>query len=277
MSDTDTGDRAARAYAVPAALDRAFPALRVSEYYARLWHRNWASWVVTATVVPLLFLGAIGLGLGGLVEESGGTVDGLDYLVFVTPGMLAASAMMAAGGESLWPVLGGVKWNRVLHGAAASPVTPGQIYAGYLAWVATHVALNAALFLIVATLLGAVPSAWGVLAVPATVLGALSFAAPLAAFSAGQESDMPFAVVMRVLLLPMFLFSGTFFPVSQLPDALQPVVWITPLWHAVELCRGATTGTLGLASGLGHALALVAVCTAGSWWGIRAFRARLAS
>jgi lipooligosaccharide transport system permease protein len=277
MSDTVSSDGAGRTYAVPAALDHAFPALRISEYYARLWHRNWASWVVTATVVPLLFLGALGLGLGGLVEESDRTVEGLDYLVFVTPGLLAANAIMAASGESLWPVLGGVKWNRVLHGAAASPVTPGQIYAGYLAWVATHVALNAALFLLVATLLGAVPSAWGVVAVPATVLGALSCAAPLAAFSAGQESDMPFAVIMRVLLLPMFLFSGTFYPVSQLPDALQPVVWITPLWHAVELCRGATTGTLGLTSALGHAAALLAFAAAGSWWGVRAFRARLAS
>jgi lipooligosaccharide transport system permease protein len=274
MSDAAGGGRT---YAVPARLERAAPALRVSEYYARLWQRYWLSWAVTAMLVPLLFLGALGLGLGGLVDEAGSTVDGLDYLAYVAPGLLAASAVLGASGESLWPVLGGVKWSRVLHGVAATPVTPGQIYAGYLTWVAIHVALNATLFLVVAALLGAIPSAWGVLAVPATVLGALACAAPLVAYAAGRESDMPFAVVMRVLIVPMFLFSGTFSPIDRLPDALQPVARLTPLWHAVELCRAATTGTLSLGSDLGHLAVLLAFVTAGGWWGVRTFRTRLAS
>jgi lipooligosaccharide transport system permease protein len=275
MSDLTATGRG-RTYALPPQFDRALPALRVSEYYARLWQRYWLSWAVTAMLVPLLFLGALGLGLGSLVDESQSTVDGLDYLVFVAPGLMAASAVMGASGESLWPVLGGIKWNRVLHGVAATPVAPGQIYAGYLVWVVAHVVMNATLFLLVASLLGATPSGWAVLAVPAAALGALACAAPLTAFAAGRQSDLPFAVVMRVVVVPMFLFSGTFYPVDQLPGALELVARLTPLWHAVELCRGATTGTLSIGPGLGHTAVLVAMVVAGSWWGVRTFREKLA-
>jgi lipooligosaccharide transport system permease protein len=275
MSDLTATGRG-RTYALPPEFDRALPALRVSEYYARLWQRSWLSWAVTAMLVPLLFLGALGLGLGSLVDESQTTVDGLDYLVFVAPGLMAASAVMGASGESLWPVLGGIKWNRVLHGVAATPVTPGQIYAGYLVWVVVHVVMNATLFLLVASLLGATLSGWAVLAVPAAALGALACAAPLTAFAAGRESDLPFAVVMRVVVVPMFLFSGTFYPVDQLPGALELVARLTPLWHAVELCRGATTGALSIGPGLGHTAVLVAMVVAGSRWGVRTFREKLA-
>jgi lipooligosaccharide transport system permease protein len=275
MSDLTATGRG-RTYALPPEFDRALPALRVSEYYARLWQRYWLSWAVTAMLVPLLFLGALGLGLGSLVDESQTTVDGLDYLVFVAPGLMAASAVMGASGESLWPVLGGIKWNRVLHGVAATPVTPGQIYAGYLVWVVVHVVMNATLFLLVASLLGATLSGWAVLAVPAAALGALACAAPLTAFAAGRESDLPFAVVMRVVVVPMFLFSGTFYPVDQLPGALELVARLTPLWHAVELCRGATTGALSIGPGLGHTAVLVAMVVAGSRWGVRTFREKLA-
>ena len=96
---------------------------------------------------------------------------------------------------------------------------------------------------VVGAILGGVPSWWGVLAIPAAVLGASVFAAALNAYSVTQESDVPFAVIMRIGLFPLFLFSGTFFPISRLPDWLQPVSWLSPLWHAVELCRAATTGS----------------------------------
>jgi lipooligosaccharide transport system permease protein len=280
MSDLATESpgtvRSTRTHALPGPVDRALPALRVTEYYARLWQRYWVSWALTAMVLPLLFLGALGLGLGGLVDEVR-TVDGFEYLVFVAPGILAASGVFAASGDSLWPVLGGIKWNRVLHGVAATPVTPGQIYAGFLTWTITHVAMNAAVFLVVAALLGAVESWWAVVAVPAAALGALACAAPLTAFAAGRDSDSPFAVTMRVLVIPMFLFSGTFYPIDQLPDALEWLARVAPLWHAVELCRGATTGTLSLAAGVGHTAALAAMVAAGCAWGVRVFRRKLAS
>jgi lipooligosaccharide transport system permease protein len=258
-------------------LNRGLPMLRVTEREARVWRRFWHSSALTGVLMPLLFLGAMGLGLGGLVDENRGPVAGVDYLTFVAPGVLAAGALQSAAGDSLWPVMGGIKWVRTFHAAAATPLSPGQVYGGYLTWVGARMAMNATLFVVVAALLGAVPSPWGVFAAPAAALGGLALAAPLCAFSAAQDSDVPFPIVMRVLVMPMFLFSGTFFPVDQLPGWLETVARITPLWHAVELCRGATTGSLGAAAALGHVAFLVACVAAGCWLGIRTFRARLAA
>lgn len=253
----------------------ALPLLRQTEREARVWSQLWRGSVIAGIVTPLLFLGAMGLGLGGLVDERG-DVEGLDYLVFVAPGILAAAAVQSAAGASLWPVMSGIKWSKTFHAAAATPLAPGDVYAGYLLWVGARLAMDAVAFLVVAALLGAVPSPWGVLAVPATAAGGLAIAAPLTAFAARQDSDVPFGVIMRILVMPMFLFSGTFFPLDRLPSGLRPVAWATPLWHAVELCRGATTGSLGLASGIAHAAFLVACIGLGGWWGVRSFTRRLA-
>ena len=265
------------ARAAPAGLARAAPLLRVAEREARVWARFWHTALLTGVLMPRLFLGAMGVGLGGLVDENQGTVEGVSYLVFVAPGILAATALQAASGNSLWPVMAGIKWVRSFHAAAATPVSPGQVYGGYLAWIATRQVLNATLFVTIAAVLGAVPSAWGVLAIPAAALGGLAFAAPLTAYSAGRDSDLSFPVIMRIAVMPMFLFSGTFFPVDRLPDWLEPLARLTPLWHAVELCRGATTGSLSPAAAAGHTAYLAAVVALGCWWGVRTFRSKLAA
>ena len=262
---------------LPSSLARAAPMLRVTEREARVWGRFWHTSVLTGVFVPLLFLGAIGLGLGGLIDDNQGPVEGVEYLVFVAPGILAATALQSAAGDSLWPVMASIKWVRTFHAAAATPLSPGQVYGGYITWIAARLSLNAALFVGVAALLGAVPSPWGVLAVPAAALGGLAFAAPLTAYSAGQDSDLSFPIILRIAVMPMFLFSGTFFPVDRLPDWLEPAARVTPLWHAVELCRGATTGSLSAAGAAGHTAFLLAAVAAGCWWGVRTFRARLAA
>jgi len=280
MSDTAVAGApehvGAGARALPPGLTRAVPMLRVAEREARVWSRLWHTSLLTGVLMPVLFLGAMGVGLGGLVDENQGTVDGVEYLAFVTPGILAATALQAAAGESLWPVMAGIKWVKTFHAAAATPVSPGQVYGGYLTWVTARMLINAALFVAVAALLGGVTSPWGVLAVPAAALGGLAFAAPLTAYSAGRESDMSFSIIMRIAVVPMFLFSGTFFPVSQLPDWLEPLARVTPLWHAVELCRGATTGSLSPAAAVGHTAFLLATVAAGCAWGIATFRRKLA-
>jgi lipooligosaccharide transport system permease protein len=257
-------------------LTRSVPMFRLTEREVRVWSRFWHTSALTGVLIPLLFLGALGLGLGGLVDENQGQVAGFDYLVFVAPGILAATALQAAAGDTLWPVMGGIKWIRSFHAAAATPLTPGQVYGGYISWVGVRLAFNATLFMLVAAALGAVPSPWGVLAVPGAVLGGLAFAAPLAAYSAAQDSDLSFPVIMRVAVMPMFLFSGTFFPIDQLPAALEVVARFTPLWHAVELCRGATTGTLGLVPALVHVGYLAACVAVGCRFGVRTFGAKLA-
>jgi lipooligosaccharide transport system permease protein len=250
------------------------PLLRVVEREARVFRRLWRGSVFSSLVAPLLFLGAMGVGLGGLVDERNADVAGVSYLEFVAPGLLVASAMQATAGGSLWPVLGGFKWLRTYHGVVATPVPPGALYGGLIVWLSVRTAISATAFLVVATLLGAIPSAWGVLALPVAMLCAAAFAAPLAAFTATQDTDVAFPLVIRMLVMPLFLFSGTFFPVEQLPDGLRPVIVLSPLYHASELSRAATTGHLGWGS-LAHVVVLAGCIAAGAWWGRRTFQRRL--
>jgi lipooligosaccharide transport system permease protein len=254
-------------------------ALRVFERDARVFRRLWRGAVFSTIVQPLLFLGAIGLGLGDFVDEgpSAATLQGGSYLAFVAPGLLAASAMQTAAGNSLWQIMAGAKWLGFYHGMVASPLRPTDVYVGHVLWTGARVAMGAATFLVVAGVLGALQSPLALLALPAAVLCGVAFAAPIAAYSATCESDLPFSLVMRLGIIPLFLFSGTFFPLEQLPTVVRPVAWVTPLWHGVELCRSFTTGEVDLAAGIGHIVVLTGFAAAGLWWGRRAFTRRLAA
>ena len=248
---------------------------RVVEREARVFAKLWRGTVFSSIGTPVLYLSAMGLGLGGIVDARNRSVGGLSYLAFVTPGLMAAGAALSTTGESLWPIMSGFKWMRHYHAMSAAVPRPGDIYDGVVAWLGCHVAMSSTAFLVVAVLLGGVHSAWAPLAVPAAVLGALALAAPLAAFSATQESDAAFSPIMRLAVFPLFLFSGTFFPVSLLPGWGQGLVVLSPLWHAVELCRAATTGRGGWVD-VGHVAALLACVVAGGMWGHRTFARRLA-
>jgi lipooligosaccharide transport system permease protein len=248
--------------------------LRVVEREVQIFRRVWHSTLFSSFVSPVLYLAAMGLGLGALVDRRG-HVEGLTYLVFVAPGLLVASAMQMGAVESLWPVLGGMKWMRTSHAMVATPVRATDVYGGFLIWIALRTFLSSSAFLLVAVLLGGVSSRWGFLAVPAAMLGALAFAAPLGAYTATVDTDQAFPTIMRVGVLPLFLFSGTFFPVSQFPAWLRPASYASPLWHAVELARSATTGRADPAAIAVHLAVLCACVAAGAWWGVRTFTARL--
>ena len=253
------------------------PLLRVVEREALVYARLWRGLAFSTFVQPALYLAAMGIGLGGMVSAHSGRVDGLAYLDFVAPGLLVASAMELAASESMWPVLGGAKWMRQFHGVVATPIGPGELFGGFVLWTALRSMLGAAAFLLVAALLGAVPSAWGILAVPAAGLCAAAFCAPITAFSISQDSDLSFPLIMRLGVLPLFLFSGTFFPISQLPGGLRPFASLSPLWHGVELGRAATTGRFDFAAVVVHVAVLVACTGVGAAFGVRAFATRLSS
>jgi lipooligosaccharide transport system permease protein len=254
---------------------RTAPVLRVVEREARVYRRLLRGLAFSTFVQPALYLAAMGLGLGTLVDAHSGTVSGLSYLDFVAPGLLVASAVQLAASESMWPVLAGVKWIRFYDGVVATPIEPSELFGGFVLWTAVRSVLGATAFLLVAAVLGGVPSAWGVLAIPAAALCAAAFSAPIAAFSISQETDLAFPLIMRLGILPLFLFSGTFFPISELPSALQPLAALSPLWHGVELARAATTDQFDFWPDLAHVAFLVACVAAGSAWGIRAFTKRL--
>jgi lipooligosaccharide transport system permease protein len=251
------------------------PVVRVVEREIRVFVRLWRGWVFSMFLSPVLFLAAMGLGLGGLVNEHSGKVAGLSYLDFVAPGLLVASAMQIAANEAMWPVLGAVKWVKNYYAAVATSITTGELVVGVVISITVRAVLGSSAFLLVAALLGAVPSAWGVLAIPAAALCSAAFCAPLAAFSVGLESDLAFPVIMRIGVLPLFLFSGTFFPISQLPGGLRPFAVVSPLWHGVELARHATTGSLHLGADVVHVLVLVTCLAAGLLWARHRFQRRL--
>ena len=201
---------------------------------------------------PLLYLAAMGYGLGALVERGVGSIDGVGYVTFIAPGVLAASAMQSAVAETTWPIMDQLRWRRHFEAVIATPVRPVEVVLGTLSYLALRLTSMGVVFLVVAAVLATVPSWWAVLAVPASVLTGLAFAAPTLAFSAALRDEGGYNVLFRVGIVPMFLFSGTFFPIRLLPDGLLPVACLTPLWHGVELCRSLTLGRLDAWATLGH-------------------------
>jgi lipooligosaccharide transport system permease protein len=239
------------------------------------YRRVWRGTVVTSVVNPVFYLGALGVGLGTLVNKSGGQPLGVGYLDFVAPGMLAATAMTIASSEASWPVMGSFRWTRQYFAMLATPIGPRDIVLGHQLWMTVRVASTTAAYLVVIAAFGGVNSALGVLALPAAVLLGAAFAAPLAAYAATQDSDAAFVPVNRFVIVPMFLFSGTFFPVSRLPLPLEWLAYATPLWHGVDLCREFTLGNVHALRALGHVVYLLVFVAGGLIWAQRTYAARL--
>jgi lipooligosaccharide transport system permease protein len=225
-----------------------------------------------------MFLAAMGLGLGSYVSASAiDDIGGVPYLVFLAPGLLAATAMQSASFEATFPIMGGLIWTRIFHAMYATPITPRDIAIGNLLWITARLMLISSVFTVVIVLFGAAASPLVVLAIPAAVLTGLAFAAPIAAFSATQKTPERFAAIFRFGITPLFLFSGTFFPVDSLPDALRPLAWITPLYHGSALTRSLSLGTAlddPLLAAV-HVMVLAACVTVGTWAMIRTISRRL--
>jgi lipooligosaccharide transport system permease protein len=246
------------------------------EYWLTAYRRTWRGSVVSSVLSPVLFLAAMGVGLGSLIHGGTGRVEGVRYAEFLAPGLLAAAVMQTAEGEATWPVMGAIKWHRTYLGQLATPLTVRDVLLGHLAFMAMRTAMVAVAFTVVTALFGLVHSAAGaLLAMLAAMLTGLAFATPVAAFSATQQRETGFILLYRFGVVPMFLFSGTFFPISQLPAALQPIAWVTPLWHGVSLCRDLALGRGSAEAMLGHTGYLVAVAVAGVLLGQRAYARRL--
>jgi len=255
------------------------PVLRSYTYWLTQYRRTWRGTVITSVVSPVMYLAAMGVGLGSLVEGGSGT-DGLTYLQFVAPGLLVATAMQIGSFESTYPVLGSFKWVRNYHAAAATPLTPSAILAGHLLWMATRAAMASGIYLAVVAAFGALRSPLAIVALPVCVLVGLAFAAPITAFAGSRERDSGFAALQRFVIVPMFLFSGVFFNVSQLPTVIRPIAYITPLWHGVRLARDLTTGQLepGAAWLIPvHVLYLAAFVVVGIAVARRVYRTKLAN
>jgi lipooligosaccharide transport system permease protein len=272
--DSATGTAPGARGAVLPPSRRWLPAL---EFWLRAYRRSWRGSVFSGFFAPLLYLGSLGYGLGSLVDDGGtGVAGGVAYVAFVAPGVLAATAMQTAIGESTYPVWGAVKWQRQYLAMLATPLTVVDVLLGHLAFLVLRVVFVTVSFVVVGALLGVFTSPWVAVAALVAVLGGIVHALPVMAYAVRADDETGFTMIFRFGVVPMFLFAGTFFPVDQLPAVLRPVAWATPLWHATALCRDLSLGAVSWFHDLGHLGYLVLWLVAGAWLVIRSYTRRLA-
>ena len=212
---------------------------------------------------PVFYLLGIGMGLGGLVPD----IDGVSYAAFVAPGLLASSCMNGAITDGFFNIFFKLHFQKTYDGILATPMRVADIALGEAMWALARGSLYASAFLVVLLGMGMAAgrpvllSWWALAAWPAAVVAAASFSAMALCVTSFARKVQDFDVVMGLLVMPMFLFSGIFFPVSQLPDPVQWALAVVPLYHAVAMLRQLTTGTVDAAILL-HLAYLIA---AGAW------------
>ncbi len=219
--------------------------------------RRWGSWYVAehriyamrsyvGTIVatsignPLVYLFALGVGLASLVKVPIEVGDGttISYLAFVAPALLASAAVTVAAEESSYPFMMGFKWNPIFYGMNAAPISGGQIANGMFIGVLARIIPTCAIYFVVMLAFGAVPSPLGFLGVASAALTGIAVGCLIGQYTCRIEEDKgQMAMIMRFGITPMMLFSGTFFPLGQLPIYLQWIGWISPLWHGTQLGR----------------------------------------
>ena len=204
---------------------------------------------------PLFYLFSIGLGLGHYV----GRVHGVSYASFIAPALLASSAMNGAIYDGMTNVFWKLRYGKVYDAMLATPIGPTDVAVGETSWAQFRGLLYSTGFVITAASLGLVRSWWGVLALPAALVVGFGFSGLAIGCSTFVRSWQDFDIV-QLVQLPMFLFSATFYPLSVYPPAIQWVVRLSPLYHATQLVRGLTLGTVGPESLVGVAYLLALGC-----------------
>ncbi len=216
-----------------------------AEHYLRTAKSYAASLLFFSVGQPFLYLVSLGLGLGSLVDKGVGSVDGVPYVVFVGPAILISTVVMGASAEMTYPVMSGFKWQRLYYAPIASPITPGQVAIGHFTAVMIRFTLQGLVVWLMLLAFGAAPSGWSWLVIPVGALAAGAFGAPLQAYAASITTDGgQFAFIQRFVVMPMFLFAGTFFPLSVMPVSLQWIGWISPIWHGTQLARLVSYGAV---------------------------------
>jgi lipooligosaccharide transport system permease protein len=235
------------------------------EHQWLLYLRTWRGSIFGSFAQPVLFLVAMGIGLGGFVDASGSGAIDVPYIQFLAPALLVSTVMQGSTFEATFPVLGGFRWNRRYHAMYATPLSPYAIAFGQIAWIATRATIVATIFCGVIIAFGAAGSPGIVWTIPVGTLTALAFAGPIAAYMTTQRDTTAFNAIWRFGITPLFLFSGTFFPIESLPEQVRWIAWLLPLWHGVDLARALSLGTVGDAPlvQIAHVLILAGCAIAG--------------
>jgi lipooligosaccharide transport system permease protein len=204
-------------------------------------------WLIIGLAIanPVLYLVSIGLGVGAYIDENTGGmgVDGVSYITFLAPALLATAAIQGAIDESVYPTLEGFKWNKIFFSMNSTPLSGNHIAMGVFLNSLIRVIFTAVIYWFVMLAFGVLesPRAW--LAIFTAVMAGAAFGALMQALAGMLENeDIFFTVLQRFVIMPLFLFSGTFYPLTNMPIFLQWIGWISPLWHATELGRWLTYG-----------------------------------
>jgi lipooligosaccharide transport system permease protein len=217
--------------------------LRIVERNLVLARHGWLIYL-SRLLEPFLFLFAIGVGVGALVDGLvGPNGEVVDYRAFVAPAMIATSAMNTAVFAAAFDFFAKYKWVRSYESMLATPITVLDIIRGELFWIFVTLTMQGTAFVVTMVALGLVESWWGVLLVPASLLVAYAFASAAFVAASFLRSWLDFDYVL-LAIVPMFLFSGSFFPLDRYPDAIARVVAFTPLYHGVDLTRDLAFGTV---------------------------------
>lgn len=251
----------------------------------RVYERDWTYFtrVITGVLLsslfqPLLYLLGVGIGVGRLVDGAEGSVGilgGESYFAFYATALIATTSMFIQGQEALWPTMDGFTYSNTYGAMIATPIEPRDIVLARMLHYSVRGIVTCSGVALVLAVFDDTRS-WGLLpAIPAGVLTGLAFAMPFAAWTATRQGDISFPAIIRFGMIPMFLFGGAFYPISQLPDWLRPVAWATPLWHGVELVRGLVLGGRSVPVQIGHVLVLAGFVLAGTWAAAVTFERRL--
>ena len=238
-------------------------------------------WMILGIAIanPILYLISVGIGLGGLIDKSVGPagVDGVKYLTFLAPALLAQAAIQGAMDETVYPTIEGFKWHKTFYSMNSTPLSGTQISIGVFLAAFLRTIYTVILYFGVMWAFGALdsPKAW--LAIPTAIFAGISFGALMQAVAAKLENENIFFVILgRFIMMPLFLFSGTFFPLSSMPFFLQWIGWVSPLWHATELGRSLTYGhAISTTMVWVHFLVLLTMLVSGLYLSARIFTRRL--
>jgi lipooligosaccharide transport system permease protein len=221
----------------------------------RVWQRNmtifrkyWKTLLLPNFVEPLLYLAALGLGLGTFIQRGG--IEGQSYVQFIAPGLLASNAMFAASFESTFNTYVKLKIQRTYDAIVTTPVNAEDVVAGEYLWAGTRAALYGTGFLAVLTVLGLafgeplITSWWALLIPPALLMIGIMFSVTGTLFTSLIDRIDLFSYYFTLVVTPLFLFSGIFFPIEDFPAPVPQVAWFTPLYHAVNVCRALAVGPI---------------------------------
>jgi Nod factor-specific ABC transporter NodJ protein len=245
-------------------------------YWMAQYRKTWRGTIVISVANPLIFLLGIGAGLGHLVDRhTPAGLAGVSYVAFFAPGLLAASAMQTGFIEGAGRVAMAAGWAGSYRSATTTPLEPSEIMGGHLLFMAFRVLSSSAAFVAVMAVFGVSDGWWALATVPAALLTGMAFAAPAAAWAVGVRSPTQINTIFRFVIMPMYMFSGTFFAVAQLPHWIRPVAYVLPLWQGVELCRSLSLGTATTIGAAAHVAYLVALIAGGILVARNTYRRRL--